>query len=98
MVAKDHRVGELLTAIETLKEENDRLRSANHQLKTQCESQKAFMAAFKKLSSPAAEGPVMKKTRSRTQLSVGVTKEDGVTALAYLPWRSEGPGKKAVEP
>lgn len=56
------------------------------------------MAAFKKLSSPAVGGPVIKKTKSRTQLSVGVTKEDGVTALACLPWRSEGPDKKAVEP
>ena len=39
----------LLTITETLKEENDRLSAANHQLRTQCESHKASTAAFFKI-------------------------------------------------
>lgn len=37
----------LLNAIKVLKDNNERLTSANYQLRVQCKSQKAFMAAFK---------------------------------------------------
>lgn len=58
----------LLTALEIVTEENEKLREANRQVEAPCESQRSSMAALRTLSSSKASGYTMLSSKPRVSL------------------------------